>query len=76
MLDIQYRAEQGKEDREGKKGAHCLVKVYHRAGTKLRRPQIPAADPVPIFVWDKRVLQELARDSHILSTGRTEWDKA
>lgn len=53
-----------------------MVKVYHRAGTKLRRPQIPAADPVPIFVWDKRVLQELARDSHILSTGRTEWDKA
>lgn len=32
-----------------------MVKVYHRAGTRLRRPQIPAADPVPIFVWDKSV---------------------
>lgn len=65
-----------KGEKKGKKGAHCLVKVHHRAGTRLRRrPQMPAADdPVPIFETSES--QELTRDSHILSTGRTEGGKA
>lgn len=52
-----------------------MVKVYHRAGTKLRRPQSQQQILFP-YLFGTRVLQELARDSHILSTGRTEWDKA
>lgn len=76
MLDIQYRAEQGQERRKGREEGRPLFGegVPYRAGTRLRRPQIPATDPVPVFETSES--QELARDSHILSTGRTEWGKA
>lgn len=46
------------------------------AGTRLRRgPQIPPADPIPIS-FETTESQELTQDSHTLSTGKAEWDRA
>lgn len=66
-----------KGEKKGKEGAHCLVKVHHRAGTRLRR-SLRSQQQMILFpyLFATSESQELTRDSHILSTGRTEWGKA